>query len=82
MGNQTKEFDENKMSMELMDYYENLPSASHPKTEFLMELARRCQVAVSTTRFWVKYGILPKNPEHLKIIQEMTGICKEELIKQ
>ena len=82
MRNQTKEFDENKMSMALMDYYENLPSASHPKTEFLMELARRCQVAVSTTRFWVKYGILPKNPEHLKIIQEMTGICKEELIKQ
>ena len=32
MGNQTKGFDENKMSMALMDYYENLPSASHPKT--------------------------------------------------
>ena len=44
MGNQTKEFDENKMSMALMDYYENLPSASHPKTEFLMELFERTQM--------------------------------------
>lgn len=58
----------------LEGYYERLPKATYPKSDFLIGVASRCGVTVTTVRNWIRYGIKPNNPEHVAILSEMTGI--------
>ena len=63
----------------LKGYYKNLPEPTYPKREFIQEIAIRCNVTLATANNWVKYGIKPSNPEHVRILSEITGIAPENL---
>lgn len=63
--------------MTLRDYYESLPSSSHPKTEFVNDIAVRAGVSTTTVRNWIVYGMKPINPEHVEILSQATGIEKD-----
>ena len=65
--------------MNLTKYYEQLPTANAPKTEFVSRVAKRCEVNEATVRLWVKGKSKPNNPEHLDILVEETGIDKDNL---
>lgn len=66
----------------LEGYYKGLPEATYPKSNFIIEVAHRCGVTATSVRNWIKYGIKPNNPEHIKILSEITGIPEEELFKR
>ncbi len=66
----------------LSDFYENLPKATSPKTEFIRKVAGRCDLEEATVRLWVKDKTKPSNPEHLQILSEESGIPVTQLFAQ
>ncbi len=68
-----------KEKMTLKDYYQSLPRATYPKTDFLNVLIQRCNVSATTVRNWVIYGMKPSNKEHIKVLVETTGIKEDDL---
>lgn len=63
----------------LPEFYESLPKASYPKTEFVMKVAEACNVHVATARNWVLGNTKPVDSAHVKVLSEMTGIPMEKL---
>lgn len=63
----------------LTNYYDSLPKLSAPKTDFVREVALKCGVVEPTVRLWVKGESRPSNPEHLKILSDITGIEESKL---
>lgn len=63
----------------LQGYYAKLPEATYPKSDFIKEVANRCNVTATTVRNWIKYGMKPNNPEHIRILVDYTGIPAENL---
>ena len=70
---------ENPQKMTLKGYYQNLPDATHPKTEFCTRIMIECGVSFTSARNWVTGMTKPTNPEHIQKLSEMTGIPVEEL---
>lgn len=66
----------------LFDFYENLPKATSPKTEFIRKVAERCDLEEGTVRLWVKDKTKPKDPKHLEILSEETNIPVNKLFEQ
>lgn len=64
-------------NMTLKGYYKNLPEPTYPKKDFVNTIAEKCNVTLATANNWVKYGIKPSNPEHVRILSEITGISPE-----
>jgi hypothetical protein len=62
----------------LGDYYQSLPEAVYPKTEFINKVALKCNVSAATVRNWV-CGMKPRNKKHIDILSEMTGIPADKL---
>lgn len=60
-------------------YYERLTRPICPRKEFIKGIALRCGVGEVTVRNWVLYGMRPQNPQHIKMLSEMTGIKEEDL---
>ena len=79
MNELTKEKVENPQKMTLKGYYMQLPEASHPKTDFMNEIAMEAGVSVATVRNWVIYGMKPANKSHVDILVRKTGIPAEDL---
>jgi len=71
----------NYTKMTLTGYYEGLPTATAPKTEFVKKIAEKCNVNEATVRLWVKGKTKPDNPDHVEILSIETGIEKEELFQ-
>lgn len=69
-----------RQKMTLKGYYKNLPEPTYPKKDFVNTIAERCNVTIATANNWVKYGIKPSNPEHVRILSEITGISPEYLL--
>ena len=69
----------NKEKITLRGYYEGLPDASCPKTDFINEVASKTGVTSSTVRNWIFYGMKPANENHIKVLVEVTGIPANEL---
>lgn len=65
--------------MTLKGYYLQIPDASHPKTNFVNEIAMEAGVSVATVRNWVVYGMKPQNKKHIEILVRKTGIPAEDL---
>lgn len=63
----------------LKGYYKSLPEPTYPKKVFVSEVARRCNVSEATVKNWIMYGFRPDNPEHVKILSEVSGIPEENL---
>lgn len=80
-----KEFDyynkmkKNKEKMTLRGYYECLPDANCPKTDFINEVASKTGVTSSTVRNWIFYGMKPANESHVDVLVKITGIPATEL---
>ena len=81
MVNHSSEIKGNNNPLSLKDYYQNLPEASYPKTEFIKTVADRCSVSITTVRYWVLEGRVPTNPKHLKVLEELTGIPSIQLLE-
>ncbi len=72
----------NSRNITLESYYKGLPKATYPKSSFIALVANKCEVTHITVRNWIKYGMRPNNPAHIKILSEITGIPEEELFKR
>ena len=79
MNEVTKEKEQNQKKMTLKGYYSQIPDASHPKTDFVNEIAIEAGVSVATVRNWVVYGMKPQNKKHIDILVRKTGIPAENL---
>lgn len=73
---------EKSSKIPLEGYYEGLPEASFPKTSFVNETARDCNVSVATVHNWIHGKTKPERPEHRKYLSEKTGIPEDELWKE
>ncbi len=78
-SNKTNSLPEKGRIMTLRGYYKSLPEPTFPKRDFIQEIAMKCNVTLTTANNWIKYGIKPNNPEHIKILSEITGISPEHL---
>lgn len=78
-SNKTNSLPEKGRIMTLRGYYKSLPEPTFPKRDFIQEIAMKCNVTLTTANNWIKYGIKPSNPEHIKILSEITGISPEHL---
>lgn len=65
--------------MTLRGYYESLPDATCPKTDFINEITSRTGVTSSTVRNWIFYGMKPANENHIGVLVEVTGIPADKL---
>ena len=79
MNEVAKENQEKVRKMTLKGYYSQLPDATHPKTDFVNEVAIEAGVSAATVRNWVIYGMLPQNKSHVEILSRKTGIPVEDL---
>ena len=71
--------EENHPKMTLKGYYQNLPDATHPKTDFITRIMSDCGVSFTTARNWVMCVTRPFNPDHVQKLSEITGIAPEDL---
>ena len=78
-SSKTNSLNEKSKEMTLRGYYKSLPEPTFPKRDFIQEIAIKCNVTLTTANNWIKYGIKPNNPEHIKILSEITGIPPEHL---
>ena len=77
----TKNLAENSRKITLEGYYESLPEASFPKTSFVNEIAKDCEVSVATVQNWIHGKTKPDKAEHRKYLSDKTGIPEELLWK-
>lgn len=63
----------------LKDFYESLPKQTSPKSDFVREVAERCDLSEQTVRFWLYDKFRPSRKEFLRVLSEMTGIPEENL---
>jgi hypothetical protein len=74
--------DMEKVNETLSVFYENLPKANSPKTDFIRRISERCNLEEATVRLWVKDKTKPSNPEHLQILSEESGIPVNQLFSR
>lgn len=65
--------------MTLMDYYNSLPKQTSPKSDFIREVAQRCDISEATVRWWLRGQFKPSRKEFYRILSEMTGIPEDNL---
>lgn len=63
----------------LRTYYDELPAQTSPKTDFIREVADKCQTSEQTVRFWVYDKFRPSRKEFYTILSEATGIPEPDL---
>ncbi len=66
----------------LQKYYEGLPSATCPKSNFLNEVVRKCDVSFIAVRNWVKGKNKPADSKCVKVLSDITGIPEDELFNE
>lgn len=75
-----KENLEKSRKLALKDYYERLPKATFPRTNFINEICSACGVSFSTARNWVLGISSPKYPKEVgDKLSKITGIPQTEL---
>ena len=68
-----------KTKMTLRSYYENLERPTPPKKEFIQKVSKMCGVDPYTVRLWITGKAKPSRVEYIEVLEEVTGIKKEEL---
>lgn len=63
----------------LPEFYENLPNATAPKTEFIKKIIDKCGVTQQAIHRWLKKGGMPSSKEHCDAVAEIAGVPVEEL---
>lgn len=71
----------NLRKMTLKDYVESLSKIrpKSPRQKFIDEITARCNVKEMTARSW--FNKMPPYEEYIRIIEEITGISREDLWK-
>ncbi len=69
----------NNKKMTLQSYYEGLPDAEFPKTNFINTIVSKTGVSAVTVRNWIFYGMKPANENHIGVLVEITGIPADKL---
>ena len=69
----------NMGNKKLSDYYESLPASYSPKTQFIKRVADRCNLSEQTVRLWVKGKYTPSDEKYLEILEDETGILRDNL---
>lgn len=67
--------------MTLKGYYQHLPEATHPKSDFITRIMSECGVSFTTARNWVMGVTRPDKQENVRKLSAMTGIKEEDLWK-
>lgn len=67
------------IKMTLKDYFNAIPEASAPRTDFLKHISEICNVPFTTARSWFVYGIKPRDPKTIDILSKETGIDPEDM---
>lgn len=68
--------------MTLSSHYHGLASATHPKTDFINEVALKCGVTYTTVRNWIGGHARPSDKSHYGILAEITGIPEDQLFAE
>lgn len=65
----------------LADYYDTLPTATtmSPKSDFVKQVAKECNVSINTVRNWILNDMKPSNPAHIEVLSRITKINETEL---
>lgn len=63
----------------LSEFYQNLKYVTPPKTEFVKRVAGRCGLTDEAVRRWVMGKNKPSEEKHLEILEEETGIPRDQL---
>ena len=63
----------------LKTYYDDLPVQTSPKTDFIRDIANRCQTSEQTVRFWIYDKFRPSRKEFYHVLSETTGIPEADL---
>lgn len=79
MSERKEEKQEKKRKLTLKGYYQQMPDAYHPKTDFINQVAIEAGVSTATVRNWVIYGMKPQNQRHVEILSRVTGIPSAQL---
>lgn len=75
-----KKKEEKSRKLALKDYYNSLPNATFPRTDFINKITSSCGVSFSTARNWVLGLSAPKNPAKVgALLSKITGIPQEKL---
>lgn len=83
MADKTAHINDKEGKMTLTDYYQSIPDRrATPRSRFLKEICRKCEVEMSTARNWVSGRNLPQKESYYKILSEMTGIAPEDLFSE
>lgn len=77
----TNSFERKVKKMTLEDYYNGLPEANYPKTEFVNQIVQKCNVSSATAHNWIHGKTKPLDQKHVEMLSEITGIPKEMLWK-
>ena len=68
--------------MTITDFYNNLPEATAPKTEFVKKIVSRTGKGEGAVRLWVKGKAKPSDEDDILILEEETGLSREELFQK
>jgi hypothetical protein len=63
----------------LKTYYDDLPAQTSPKTDFIRDIANKCQTSEQTVRFWIYDKFRPSRKEFYHVLSEATGIPEADL---
>lgn len=65
--------------MTLKGYYEGLPEAKFPKTEFVNKIVHETGVSTATVHNWIHGKTKPSEKKYVEKLCEITGLLEEEL---
>lgn len=81
MNETEKEISKKVPKMTLEGYYESLPRAEFPKTDFVNKISTETGVSTATVHNWIHGKTRPLNREHIQKLCKLTGIKEEDLWK-
>lgn len=65
--------------MNLRDYYNALPDATFPKSDFYRKVIEHCKVTKNAVYKWLTGETKPHNQADRQFLSELTGIPVEDL---
>ncbi len=72
-------FNKKKSKISLKGYYDGLPNPVTPQRQLIIDIMQKCNVVESTAFNWVKGRSKPDNPNHIRILSELTNIPEQDL---
>lgn len=81
MSDMKKEMSEKVPKMTLKGYYEELPEAKFPKTEFVNKIVQATGVSTATVHNWIHGKTKPLEKKHIQTLCELTGLREGQLWK-